>query len=323
MKNIFPRWIIATILVYFIINGTAWPEICNRIVAYVNNDVITLYELDNRMTKLAGMQLEEFKAKDPQGYADARRQVLNLLIDEKIAQERIKELGINVTAREIDQAIERIKEDNRWTQEDLFEKLKSQKLSYEEYREGVRTELERMRLINHEVKSKIIVREEEIAEYYKTHQDEFNTPAKVRLSAIFLKDKASRTHEDAKSLNDSARELVSRLKGGEDFGELARVFSQGPGASQGGDLGFFNTAQLDKELQELVTQLPEGGVSDPIVRASGLQIIKVTKKEKGGTKSLEDVRNAIFNLLYKEEVNKRYNTWLGELRKKAYTKIIF
>jgi parvulin-like peptidyl-prolyl isomerase len=113
------------------------------------------------------------------------------------------------------------------------------------------------------------------------------------------------------------------LKDGADFSELARALSQGPGASNGGDLGFFNVSQLDKELQEVVTKVPEGGISEPIPRAGGLQIIKVTQKEKGGTRNLQEVRDGIFNRLYKEEVNRRYTAWLSELRKKAYTKIIF
>jgi len=323
MKRFFPRCIVISALILFTFNGVLWADICNRIVAFVNNDIITSYELENRMQKLVGTPLDQFKEKDPQGYSDARRQILNMLIDEKIAQERIKELGINISAKEIDQAIERLKEDNHWTHEDLLLRLKDQKLSLYEYKEAMKTELERVRLINHEVKSKIIVRDEDIGEYYKRHQDEFSSPSRVRLSAIFIKAASDSGGGETKSARESAKEILSRLKAGEDFSELARAFSQGPGASNGGDLGFFKVSQLDKELQEVVTEISEGGISEPIPRAGGLQIIKITQKEKGGTRNLQEVRDAIFNRLYKEEVNRRYVKWLGELRKKAYTKIIY
>jgi len=323
MKRFFPRFIVISALIIFTFNGVLWADICNRIVAFVNNDIITSYELENRMQKLVGTSLDQFKEKDPQGYSDARRQILNMLIDEKIAQERIKELGINISAKEIDQAIERLKEDNHWTHEDLLLRLKDQKLSLYEYKEAMKTELERVRLINHEVKSKIIVRDEDIGEYYKRHQDEFSSPSRVRLSAIFIKAASDSGGGETKSARESAKEILSRLKAGEDFSELARAFSQGPGASNGGDLGFFKVSQLDKELQEVVTEISEGGISEPIPRAGGLQIIKITQKEKGGTRNLQEVRDAIFNRLYKEEVNRRYVKWLGELRKKAYTKIIY
>ncbi|NCO60609.1 MAG: hypothetical protein COZ70_13045 [Deltaproteobacteria bacterium CG_4_8_14_3_um_filter_51_11] len=323
MKRFFPRFIVISALIIFTFNGVLWADICNRIVAFVNNDIITSYELENRMQKLVGTSLDQFKEKDPQGYSDARRQILNMLIDEKIAQERIKELGINISAKEIDQAIERLKEDNHWTHEDLLLRLKDQKVSLYEYKEAMKTELERVRLINHEVKSKIIVRDEDIGEYYKRHQDEFSSPSRVRLSAIFIKAASDSGGGETKSARESAKEILSRLKAGEDFSELARAFSQGPGASNGGDLGFFKVSQLDKELQEVVTEISEGGISEPIPRAGGLQIIKITQKEKGGTRNLQEVRDAIFNRLYKEEVNRRYVKWLGELRKKAYTKIIY
>lgn len=322
MKRFFPRCIVISALIFVSFNGVLWADICNRIVAFVNNDIITSYELENKMQKFIKTTLDEFKEKDPQGYSDARRQILNMLIDEKIAQERIKELGINISAKEIDQAIERLKEDNHWTHEDLLLQLKEQRLSYPEYKEGMKTELERIRLINHEVKSKIIVRDEDIGEYYKRHQDEFSSPSRVRLSAIFIKAAPDSGGGAAKSARESAEEIISRLKAGEDFSELARTLSQGPGASNGGDLGFFNVSQLDNELQEVVTEIPEGGISEPIPRSGGLQIIKITQKEKGGMRNLQEVRDAIFNRLYKEEVNRRYVEWLGELRKKAYTKII-
>jgi len=323
MKRFFPRFIVISALIIFTFNGVLWADICNRIVAFVNNDIITSYELENRMQKLVGTSLDQFKEKDPQGYSDARRQILNMLIDEKIAQERIKELGINISAKEIDQAIERLKEDNHWTHEDLLLRLKDQKVSLYEYKEAMKTELERVRLINHEVKSKIIVRDEDIGEYYKRHQDEFSSPSRVRLSAIFIKAASDSGGGETKSARESAKEILSRLKAGEDFSELARAFSQGPGASNGGDLGFFKVSQLDKELQEVVTEISEGGISEPIPRAGGLQIIKITQEEKGGARNLQEVRDAIFNRLYKEEVNRRYVKWLGELRKKAYTKIIY
>jgi peptidyl-prolyl cis-trans isomerase SurA len=302
--------------------GSAVPDVCNRIVAFVNSEVVTLFELEARMARMIGTPLDEFKARDPQGFNEARRQVLNLLIDEKIAQERIKELGISVTSKEVDQAIERVKEDNRWTQEDLMQRLKQQNLTYQEYREGIKTELERMRLINMEVKSKIIVRDEDIEAYFKARQEEFETPAKVRLSAIFIKSSAP-SREGGRDAAEKASEIIKRIKAGEDFAELAKRYSQGPGAENGGDLGLFSISQLESELRELVTRLPEGGVSDPIVRAGGIQIIKVTAKERGGRRSLEDSKNAISNILYKEEVNRRYEAWLKELRKKAYTKVVF
>jgi peptidyl-prolyl cis-trans isomerase SurA len=134
-------------------------EICNRVVAVVNNEIITLYELNSRLKELTGLEPAVLRMKDEKGYLNARRRVLDLLIDERIATEKIQELGIKVTQKEVDSAIERIKQENSLTHEDLLHSLEAKGLTYETYQENIKKDLERMRLINFEVKSKIIIRE--------------------------------------------------------------------------------------------------------------------------------------------------------------------
>jgi peptidyl-prolyl cis-trans isomerase SurA len=104
---------------------------------------------------------------------------------------------------------------------------------------------------------------------------------------------------------------------------LAKEFSQGPGADEGGDLGLFKTDQLDPQLKKIVEDIPEGEVSNLIIAANGIQIIKLIKNQKKEVKPFDEVKDAVYGLLYREEVNRRYMTWIGELRKRSYTKIIF
>jgi len=102
-----------------------------------------------------------------------------------------------------------------------------------------------------------------------------------------------------------------------------RKLSNGPGASEGGDLGVFKMAELNPEMAEIIKDLSAGEVSKPIIRPSGIKIIKVEEKDGGGEKSLEQVRNSIQTILYRKELDKKYSAWIKELRKKAYIKIIF
>jgi peptidyl-prolyl cis-trans isomerase SurA len=254
---------------------------------------------------------------------ETRRKILELLIDEKLAQEKIEELGIQVKPREVDEAIEMIKADHSVTHEDLLARLKSDGISYEKYWETVKQDLERIRLVDLEVKSKIVVSEEEIREYYRTHPDEFSVEEKLRLATVFLKRKDPLDPEESRALLEQAENIVSRARSGEDFGALARRFSEGPGAEAGGDLGYFKVAELDRKLQEVVESLSAGQISDPIVSAYGIQIIKVVEKQKGGMKPFDEVKGAIQRLLYREAVNKRYSAWIEDLRGTAYTKILF
>lgn len=301
----------------------ATAEICNRVVAVVNDDVITLHELNNKIKELTGQTPFDLKMKSEPQFMETRRRVLDLLIDTKISEEKIREMGIQVSEKQVDETIEKIKQDNHWTHEDLSYRLKSEGISYEQYREKIKKDLERIRLINFEVKSKIIIREEMIGQYYESHRDEFSSNRSVHLATIFLARKDPRDPKELRELTEKGERILAEIRAGKDFGELVRQYSDGPGADEGGDLGEFKTVQLEPELRKILEPIPEGGASDLIIRPQGVQIIKLLKKTKGEMKSLDQVRDAIYGRLYQEEVDKRYSAWIKELRERSYTKIVF
>ena len=300
-----------------------FAEIFNRVVAIVNNDVITLHELNHKIIQMTGSTADDLREQDEKSYFETREKILELMIDEKCAQEKIRELEIKVLPKEIDAAIENTKKNNRWTHEDLVARLKTEGVTYEEYRDKIKTDLEHHRLINAQVKAKIIIREEEITRYYEEHKEDFSTKETVHLAGIFLIRKNPRDAEEIRELKTKGEGILTRLRNGEDFGELARQFSQGPGADEGGDLGIFETVQLDQELKNAVEGIGAGEFTDLIVRPNGIQIIMLIDKQRGEVQSIEEVRDVIHAILYQEEVNKRYESWIRELRKEAYTRIIF
>jgi len=297
-------------------------EVCNRVVAVVNNDVITLYELNIRIKEMTGSAPEELMQKNETMFRDAQRKILELLIDEKIAQAKIKELGIKVADRQVDNFLEKMKRDNQWTQEDLVAGLEKEGLSYEKYRERVRRDIERAQLIEYEVRSKIIIRDEVIQKYYEDHRGTFGVAEKVQLAGIFLMRKNMKSEEEMRELYKKAQDISAKLKAGADFSQMAANYSEGPGANQGGDLGQFTVDHLEAGLKSVVEALPEGGISDPLVRPNGIQIIKVVKKQTGKLRSLEEMKEAIYGILYQEEVNRRYQAWIKELRDSAYTRVM-
>jgi len=298
-------------------------EVCNRVVAVVNNDVITLYELNNRMKEMTGVPAEELMQKNEAMYRDTRQKILELLIDEKIAQAKIKELRIQVSEKQVDNFLEKMKRDNQWTQEDLVAGLEKEGFSYEKYRERIKRDIERSQLIEYEIRSKIIIREEAIQKYYEEYKGTFGVAEKVHLAGIFLMRKNLKSEEEMRELYKKAQDISAKLKAGADFGQMAGTYSEGPGAKQGGDLGQFTVDHLEAGLKSVVEALPAGGISDPLVRPNGIQIIKVVKKQTGKIRSLEEMKEAIYGILYQEEVNRRYQNWIKELRDSAYTRVIY
>jgi peptidyl-prolyl cis-trans isomerase SurA len=295
----------------------------NRIVALVNDEVITLYELDNRVEEMTGMSSDQMRVQDEQQYIEIRRNILEQLIDEKIAREKALELGIQVSDDEVDSYVEELKKANQVTQEEMIEQLKTEGITYERFRERVKSDLERNRLIDYEVRSKAFVREEQIVNYYEAHIDDYKTEGQVRLAGIFLIQSDPSNRDESLELTKKGEEILSRINNGEDFRELAMEFSQGPGADEGGSLGLFKTSEIDQDLLNIIESLPEGGVSDLIHRGGSIQIIKLIKKYNRGIIPLEDVRDNIYETLYTEELNKRYESWMKELRESSFTKINF
>ena len=223
-----------------------------------------------------------------------------MMVDEKCEQEKIQELEIEVTSKQVDAYIEDMKQNNQLTQEDLVAMLNADGLTYEEYRDDVKKSFERDRLISNQVTGKIIIREEEIRQYYEEHSADFTTEESVHLAGMIM---ASNNTEEAEA-------VLARLKNGEDLEELT-------------DLGTLKTEQLDPELKKIVEALNVGEVSELIVRPNGIQIIKLLERQEKGVKPFEEVKDVIHATLYEEEAKKRYMTWVEDLRKKAYTKIIF
>jgi peptidyl-prolyl cis-trans isomerase SurA len=251
------------LVIFFFCLESVCAEIFNRVVAIVNDDVITLHELNQRIKEMTGSKAADLKLRDEQKYLEARRQ------------------------------------------------------------ENVKSDLERLKLINTQVKSKIIIREEQLKQYYEEHKADFNTEETVHLAGIFLMGKNPKDEKEFREMRMKGEDILSWLKEGEDFAELARTFSQGPGADEGGNLGTFKTAQLEPELRKMVEATPVGGFSDLIIRPNGIQIIKVVNKRGGEEKTFEEVKDAIHSVLYQKEVNKRYASWIRQLRKDSYTRITF
>ena len=298
-------------------------ETRNRVVAIVNNQIITLHELNKTIKELTGRSAEALRLENEREFLEARRQILDHLVDEKIAEEKIRELKINVGDRQVDAAIERIKRDNQLTQEDLVARLEKDGLTFEKFRQRIKGQIERAQLIDHEVKSRIIITEADILRYYERNPSSFGSEEMVHLASIFLMRKNPGDPGEKDGLIRRGEQILARLKAGEAFGEVSKRFSEGPGADQGGDLGVFRWDQLDPEARRALEGIPEGGFTDLVVRPNGLQIIKILEKQGGEKRPLEDVRDAIYEILYRQEVDRRYNEWIEELRKSSYTKIIF
>lgn len=320
MKNIFVSFLC---LIVAGLSGIGYAEITNRIVAIVNDEVITLYELNKRIEELTGQRPDDIRVEDENAYIETRRAILETLINQKIALEKARELGLEATQADVDSYIEDIKTSSQITQEDLIAELENEGVAYEVFRERIKEEIERNQLIDYKVQSKTVIREDQIIDYYQEHKDDYKIEEQVELASIFLMKSNTDNPAESIELKQKGEEILSRLKEGEDFGALAKEYSQGPGADEGGVLGTFKTSEIDQSILDVLKALPEGGVSGLIDRGSALQVIKLIHRDEETIRPFEEVKDEIYTILYTEEINKRYESWIKELREDAFTRIIF
>jgi peptidyl-prolyl cis-trans isomerase SurA len=298
--------------------------VVDRIIAYVNDDIITLSELNERTNAfVAARRQNPFLQEQEQSLEKIRRDMLNHLINERLAAQEISRLNISVSDEEVDAAITRIMEENRLTQETLEAELRKDGRTLADLREQIKKNMEQTKLVSREVRSKTVITDEMIQAYYQDHIEEFEGKERWRIQDIYLPFTPTDTPEERTYLRKVAKQILQRLQAGGDFSSVAKRYSQGPGAEAGGDLGFFSKGELEPVLEAAVESLQPGQVSPDIETTRGIHIIKLTEVDKAPAKSLDEVEATIRDLLYKREVDFRYKEWLSGLRERSYVRIVY
>jgi peptidyl-prolyl cis-trans isomerase SurA len=290
-------------------------EVVDRIVAVVNDDIIRLAELNRAVAPLeAQIRAKNFSpVREQEEIYKIRLEVLNNLIDEKLADQEIRSAGIFVDEKEIDSAIEQVKAMNYYSDEDLRRALAASDVDMAEYREEIRRQILRNKLVNYRIKSKIIITESDIENYYNNHPEKYASKKKYFLRNILIADP---------DRSEQMQEIYQQLKNGMPFEEAARQYSEAANAADGGRLGFFSLDDLAAGIQAAVATLSAGEFSGITETDQGLQIFFLEKIEEQGGRSLDAMKDEIRQLLYEESVNKKFQTWIDELREAAYIKII-
>jgi peptidyl-prolyl cis-trans isomerase SurA len=287
--------------------ATALPaaaEVLDRIVASVDGEPITLYELREYQAKQSKVT--------PNASDATETEVLQALITEKLLGREIQARGIRVRDEDIDRYIDRIKQQNHLDDEALKKALAQQGMDYDKYREQIRKEIEKVQLLNREIRGKVNVSPEDVHRYYEANKKDYEQPGGVKLRQITLKLSADAPEEIVQAVTDRLNAIRTRVVKGEDFAKVAKEVSEDPLASDGGDLGEVQPEKLVPELETAVAKLKDGEVSEPIRTNMGLTIVKLEKRIPVGFRPEEEVAADIKEKLYNEALDERYKRWLLE-----------
>jgi peptidyl-prolyl cis-trans isomerase SurA len=296
------------ILSVLIIAPFSLAEELDRVVAVINGEAVTSSELK-----------ETIKLTNSSSEVGIKKMVLEEIINMRLVAQEADKLGIKVKNEEIEEAIKDIIKKNGITLEKLKEDLAQQGSSYQYYKNWLRRQILKNKLVNLQVQTKVTVTDEEIKRYYEAHIDQYEGYTGFHLRHILL---SNPLIIDYKNLTNTQQEILKQLKEGVSFSELAKNYSEAPTAKDGGDLGWIKEKDLIPEIKEVVTSLHPGEISQWIKTKAGFQLIQLVERKEVPHRTILETKKEIYGIFYQKKVEQRYQNWLRQLREQAYIKIL-
>jgi peptidyl-prolyl cis-trans isomerase SurA len=296
-----------------------------EIIARVNNEIITRSELEKARAAAQEDAKQECQGKcTPEqlrnDIEDREKNTLRDLIDQSLLVQRGKDMGVNVEP-EVIKRLDQLRQQNKIdSMEDLEKAVTSQGSNWEDFKNNIRNGLLTQRVISSEVGSHINIGREEIAKYYDEHKKEFVRPEQVALREIEVSTEGKKD-EELPELKKKAETALKRVKDGEDFGEIAKRFSDSTTAKQSGFLGVYKRGELSKELEEIVFKMKKNELTDVMDTKQGYLVLQVLERYEAGEQPLNKVENEIMDHLYSQRMEPAMRQYLKTLREQSYVVI--
>src|SRR5580658_1767730 len=300
-------------------------KVVEEIVARVNNEVITRSEFEH-----SKVSAEEDAKSDCQNRCtpeqlnaqveERQKNALRDLIDQSLLAQRGKDMGISVEP-EVIKRLDQIRiQNNLSSMEDLEQAVSSQGINWEDFKDNIRKGLLTQRVISQEVGSHITVGKDEIAKYYEAHKKDYIRPEQVALREIVVTTEGKKDSE-LPDLKKKAETALKRVKDGEEFGEIAKRFSDGSTAKQGGFLGVYKRGELSKELEDTVFKMKKNDLTDVMDTKQGYLVLQVLEHYDEGEQALSKVENEIMDKMYSTRMEPKLKEYLKTLREQSYVVI--
>ena len=310
--------------------------VVEEIIARVNNEIITRTEYVRSRDQLKQELQQQDSATADRAFAEKQRDVLRDLIDQQLLLQKGKDLGITGDTELIKKLDEMRKQMNLGSMEELEKAAEAQGASYEDFKQNLRNQIVTQRVIGQEVGSKMAMNKDDVRKFYDQHRAEMEQPEEVRLAEIIIAPKTpakpavgadgkpelpseAETEAALAAAQAKAQDLLDQVRKGAKFADLAKKYSDGPSAKDGGDLGSpFKRGTLSKELEDKVFALKAGEVTDVVRTKQGFVFLQVTEHQAAGIPTLKQVEPRIQDALYMQKLQPALRAFLTTLREEAF-----
>ena len=315
-----PVLVVGLTILYGILTASAAEGlILDRIVAVVNDDVITLTEVQEEGLQTIRRIVQETLGEERERQLrSTERRILDELILRKLQLQEAKKEKIEATASEVRSAIEDLKRRNGLTSdEELRAAMSRELLSEEQFRKGIAEQVALTKLVARQVRSKVVVLDEEARRYYDQHQEQFRDIPQVRIRHLLIPLTADTTRDEMLQAKRRIEEAQALIRLGAKFSTVAKQYSEGPLAFSSGEVWTMKRGELSPELEQMALTLPIGQVSGIIPNPAGFHLIQVEERVTGKILPFEQIKENLRSILFEQKAEAKFKEWVQGLKTKA------
>jgi parvulin-like peptidyl-prolyl isomerase len=295
----------------------------DRVVGVVNESVILYSEL---MRRVAPLTRELEGVTDPAERKRRKDKLKSQVLDEMVNEELIilaaGESKLEVSAKEVQSALEEIKKQNNLDDNQLSEALRLQGYTMASYRHDVRRQILRMRAVNMLVRPRVTVTDDDVRARYDATSRRSTAVKRIKLRHILIGLPEHATEAQLAEAKRRAAAIMEQVRGGADFARVAAAESADESTRySGGELGWIERGSIDTEWEVIVFAMTKGEVRGPITGPRGLHVFQVTDVERSQQKPFAEVKEQLRNEIYRKEMDRQTRLWLDELREKAHIQV--
>jgi peptidyl-prolyl cis-trans isomerase SurA len=301
--------------------GPSGGMVLDRVVAVVNDEALTLSEIQEEGQPVVRKIFQDFVGPERERrLEEAEKQLLDDLINRRLMYQVAKKEGTLPSDAEVSGAIDELKKNNKVTDDAQFRAmLKAEGLTLEQIRRSIGERLAIGRLLARQIRSSIIINEEELVKYYESNQQKYQRIPQAEIRHIFFGFSAE---ADEAKVRARAEEARGKIQAGADFIQVAREYSAASAGETLGELLTVRRGELAPEIEAAAFSVPAGGVSPLIRTESGYHLIKVEHVQAESVAPFAEVRDSIRDQLFQEKFEAKRKDWLADLRSKAFIQVL-
>ena len=302
-----PLWPVLVALFAVFISPHAHAAVVEKVVAVVNDSVVTLSELSKEIKEVTTV---------PGAQADVH-EVLDAMVDRILLDQQAAARKISVSDEEVKAIVKNQQQALKLDEKAIAEELKKQNMTEKLFYRQWKYQILSRRLLDSVTKGSIAVTDKEIEEYHKKHygEEEATYGKQTKIAHILI-------NQEADDADSRAQEVLELAKSGEPFAQLARKYSMDESSAQrGGLLGYFVKGDLVAEIENAVEQTEVNGIAGPVRTSQGYHIIKVLERTEGEESSISRYKDGIKHQIYMEKVERYITSWLEDIKKNSYIEI--